>query len=81
MCMLCDFKSLVSKISHSQQFFAPQNFGAMQTLSHKIWSNADFALQIHQAFIPCPAQLWSNADFALQNCEAMQTLPRKTTET
>ena len=47
----------------------------------KLWSNADFAPQIHGAFILCPAKLWSYADFALRNYGPMQTLPRKITET
>ena len=48
--------------------FAPQNYGAMQTLPRKITEPLLFALQNHGDFFLCPAQLWSNADFAPQNC-------------
>ena len=47
--------------------FAPQNYGAMQTLPHRITEPSYFSPQNHRAFILCPSKLWSNADFALQN--------------
>ena len=47
--------------------FAPQNYGAMQTLPLKITEPSFFAPQNHGDFVLCPAKLWSNADFAPQN--------------
>ena len=47
--------------------FAPQNYGAMQTLPCKIMEPLFFAPQKYGAFILCPAKLWSNAHFAPQS--------------
>jgi hypothetical protein len=47
--------------------FAPQNYGAMQTLPRKIPDPFFFAPQNHRDFVLCPAKLWSNADFAPRN--------------
>ena len=42
------------------------------------WNNSDF---LHLKLCLCPAKLLINVDFAPQNDGAMQTLPRKITET
>jgi hypothetical protein len=47
--------------------FAPQSYGAMQTLPREITEPTFFALQNYGDFILCPAKLWSNADSAPQN--------------
>ena len=47
--------------------FAPQNYGAMQTLPRKIMEPSYFAPQNNGLFILCSAKLWSYADFAPQN--------------
>ena len=47
--------------------FAPQNYGAMQTLPRKIMDPLFFAPQNKGPFIHFPTKLWSNADFAPEN--------------
>ena len=47
--------------------FAPQNYGAMQTLPREMTEPSFFAPLNHGNFVLCPAKLWSNTDFALQN--------------
>ena len=47
--------------------FAPQNYGAMQTVPREITKPTYVAPQNHRAIILCPTKLWSNEGLAPQN--------------